>query len=133
MKLFDRILTLFRKKEPEQGAEQPAAEKKAGPRPQKACRGCGKLFSYDPSREYVPNFCRECRQKYAKEKEEKQRAGGPRRIRRKCRSCGKFFTFPNTLAHFPNYCNDCRKRHQAEMKARYGQKAAGKERTSGEG
>ena len=54
-----------------------------------------------------------------KEKEEKQRAGAPRKIKRKCRECGRIFTFPNTLEHYPTYCPNCRKKHQAEMKEKY--------------
>jgi len=103
-----------------------AAGKPDGARLKKTCRECGKAFFYDPSWEHVPNYCKECRTRFAREKEEKQRAGAPRRIKRKCKACGKFFTFPNTLAHYPNYCNDCRKRHQAEMKDKYSRKAAGK-------
>ena len=120
MNLFERIKSLFRKeKSPEAAAPEPAAKAE---RPKKACKGCGKIFSYDPSWEHIPNYCKECKKKFSEEREAKQRAGAPRKIRRKCRACGKFFTFPNTLEHFPSYCNDCRKRHQAEMKAKYSRK-----------
>ena len=101
-------------------SESPVAGSSA--RPQKACKNCGRLFSYDPSWEHIPNFCKECKQKFAKEKEDRQRAGEPRKIRRKCKECGKFFTFPSTLAHYPNYCSNCRKQHQAAMKAKYSRK-----------
>ena len=77
------------------------------------------MFSYDPGWEHIPNYCKECRKKFIQEREEKQRAGAPRRIKRKCKACGKYFTFPNTLEHYPNYCSDCRKKHQAEMKEKY--------------
>ena len=77
------------------------------------------MFSYDPAWEFIPNYCKDCKKKFAQEKEEKQRAGAPRKIKRKCKECGKFFTFPNTLPHYPNYCPNCRKTHQAAMKAKY--------------
>ena len=124
MKLIERIKALFGR-EPKKPA--PAAEPAApqpGVRLKKACKNCGRQFSYDPAWEHIPNYCKDCKRKFVQEKEEKQRAGAPRKIKRKCKACGKFFTFPNTLAHYPNYCNDCRKRHQAEMKAKYGRKKA---------
>ena len=97
------------------------------PKPEKVrltknCRKCGKPFPYDPAWEHIPNYCRDCRKGFVQEKEEKQRAGAPRKIRRKCKACGNFFSFPNTLEHYPNYCNNCRKRHKAELKAKYPRK-----------
>ena len=88
----------------------------------KVCKNCGKTFTFDPSWTYIPNYCKDCKKKFTEEKEARQRAGAPRKIRRKCRECGRFFTFPNTLAHYPNYCNNCRKRHQAAMKEKYSRK-----------
>ena len=116
MKLTEKIKALFRKKEAEPA---PPQEQQKPTRQQKACKGCGKLFSYDPSWDHIPNYCKECKKKLTAEREEKQRAGVPRKIRRKCKACGNFFSFPNTLEHYPNYCNNCRKKHQAEMKAKY--------------
>ncbi len=117
MSLFEKLKNLFRKSAPpEVPKEEP--EKKAV-RPQKACKKCGKMFSYDPAWEFIPNYCKDCKKQFVLEKEEKQRAGAPRKIKRKCKECGKFFTFPNTLPHYPNYCPNCRKAHQAAMKAKY--------------
>ncbi len=116
MKWIEKLKNLFRRQESaaaEQAKPEPAQQIK------KTCRQCGKTFTVDPSWEHIPNYCKECKQKFAAEKEAKQRAGAPRRIKRKCRECGKFFTFPNTLAHYPNYCSNCRKRHQAAMKEKY--------------
>ena len=119
MSLFDRIKTLFRKKEqPQPEVPQPAESPKPA-RLKKNCKGCGKAFSYDPSWEHIPNYCKDCKKKFAQEKEEKQRAGAPRKIKRKCKACGRYFTFPNTLEHYPSYCSNCRKKHQAEMKQKY--------------
>lgn len=115
MNLAEKIKSWFgKKKEPVQEPEMPKPA-----RPRKTCKGCGKTFSYDPSWEHIPNYCKECRKKFTAEREEKQRTGAPRKIRRKCKACGNFFTFPNTMEHYPNYCSNCRKRHQAEMKAKY--------------
>ena len=119
MKLLDWIRGLFSGKKKEAEAESQPAGPAPGSRPQKACKGCGRMFSYDPGWEHIPNYCKECRKKFIQEREEKQRAGAPRRIKRKCKACGKYFTFPNTLEHYPNYCGDCRKKHQAEMKEKY--------------
>ena len=121
MKLAERIRNLFRKKQPEAKPEETAAAAPAA-RIKKTCKACGKTFSVDPSWDYIPNYCKECKKKFAQEKEAKQRAGAPRKIRRKCKACGNYFSFPNTLEHFPNYCPNCRKRHQAEMKAKYSRK-----------
>ena len=123
--LSGRIRALFRKKETEK-PEAVRPESQPAPRPRKTCKSCGKSFSYDPSWDHIPNYCKDCRQKLTREKEEKQRAGAPRKITRKCKACGQFFTFPNTLARYPSYCNNCRKRHQAEMKAKYSRKPAEK-------
>ena len=120
MSLFEKLKNLFRKPAP-QG--KPAEAPKTPERPQKTCKKCGKTFSYDPSWEFIPNYCRDCKKQFAQEKEEKQRAGAPRKIKRKCRECGKFFTFPNTIAHYPNYCPNCRKAHQTAQKAKYSRKA----------
>ena len=118
MGLFDKIKSLFRKKEAE-----PVPQPQAQPaRLQKTCKSCGKPFTVDPSWEFIPNYCKECKKKFIAEKEEKQRAGAPRKIRRKCKSCGNYFTFPSTLEHYPNYCPNCRKKHQAAMKAKYSRK-----------
>ncbi len=118
MKLIDKIKNWFSGKPAAETASQPQVRETA--KIKRTCKGCGKTFSIDPSWEFIPNYCKECKQKFAREKEEKQRAGSRRQIRRKCRNCGKFFTFPNTLPHYPNYCSNCRKAHQAAMKEKYG-------------
>ena len=120
MSLFEKLKNLFRKPAPQ---EKPAEAPKTPERLQKTCKKCGKTFSYDPSWEFIPNYCRDCKKQFAQEKEEKQRAGAPRKIKRKCKECGKFFTFPNTIAHYPHYCPNCRKAHQAAQKAKYSRKA----------
>ena len=118
MGFLDKLRSLFSgKKAPEKEIVQPAAAQNT--RLKKACKKCGKMFSYDPSWDFIPNYCKECKKQFALEKEEKQRAGAPRKIRRKCRECGNFFSFPNTIAHYPSYCPNCRKRHQAAMKEKY--------------
>ena len=123
MKLLERIRALFGKKPSEPA---PAPEEKKPEKEKRVCRECGKSFTINPAWDHIPNYCKECRQRFAKEKEEKQRAGAPRKIKRTCKSCGKVFTFPNTLEHYPNYCLNCRKTHQAQMKAKYGK--TGKDR-----
>ena len=121
MGLIDKLKNMFRKApEPEKAPEAPA--KPENTRQKKACKTCGKMFSYDPSWEFIPNYCKDCKQKFMKEKEEKQRAGAPRKIKRKCKECGNFFTFPNTLEHYPSYCPNCRKRHKDAQKAKYSRK-----------
>lgn len=124
MRLLEKVKKLFQK--PALPEAPKAAEEKPAARPRKACKKCGKMFSYDPSWEFIPNYCKDCKKQFTREKEEKQRAGAPRKIKRKCRECGKFFTFPNTIAHYPNYCPNCRKAHQAAMKAKYSRKPADK-------
>lgn len=123
MRLLEKVKNLFRKPAL---PETPKTEEKPAARPRKACKKCGKMFSYDPSWEFIPNYCKDCKKQFTQEKEEKQRAGAPRKIKRKCRECGKFFTFQNTIAHYPNYCPNCRKTHQAAMKAKYSRKPADK-------
>ena len=117
MGLIERIKGWFSGKKA--GKQEPEQTQKPE-RIKKTCKKCGKTFSVDPNWEFIPNYCKECKQSFAKEKEEKQRAGAPRQIKRKCRQCGKFFTFPSTLPHYPSYCSNCRRRHQAEMKEKYG-------------
>ncbi len=121
MGFLDKLRNLFSgRKTPEKETVQPAAVQST--RLKKPCKKCGKMFSYDPAWNFVPNYCKDCKKQFAQEKEEKQRAGAPRRIRRKCRECGNFFSFPNTVAHYPNYCPNCRKKHQAAMKEKYSRK-----------
>ncbi len=122
MGLLDRIRAIFGgKKEPEKKLEEkPAAAQST--RQKKACKKCGKMFTYDTTWDFIPNYCKDCKKQFAQEKEEKQRAGAPRKIKRKCKECGNFFSFPNTIAHYPNYCPNCRKAHQAAMKAKYSRK-----------
>ena len=122
MGLIDKLKDLF-KKEPEPEKAPEAPEKAT--RLKKTCKGCGKMFSYDPSWDFVPNYCKECKQKFVKEKEEKQKAGAPRKIKRKCKECGSFFTFDSTLARYPSYCPNCRKRHKEAQKAKYSRKKEG--------
>ena len=122
MGLTEKLRNLFRKT-PEQPPEPP--EKTGGDRVKKTCKMCGKTFSWDPGRGFVPNYCKDCKQKLVREKEEKQRAGAPRQIRRECRECGKIFTFPNTTARYPSYCPNCRKRHSEAQKAKYSRKKEG--------
>ena len=126
MGLLSSIRNLLRKTKPETGQDERAGAgspaSSADGRVQRTCKSCGKTFTVDPSLQYVPNFCKSCKKRFAQEKEEKQRAGAPRKIRRKCKACGNYFTFPNTLEHYPNYCPNCRKQHKAEMKARYSRK-----------
>ena len=118
MSLIERIRSLFAGKKKE--APQPQTPQQPA-RIKKTCKECGKTFSVDPTWDHIPNYCKECKQKFAREKEERQRAGKPRQIKRTCKNCGKFFTFPSTLPHYPNYCNNCRKTHQKAMKEKYGQ------------
>ncbi len=116
--LIARIRALLSRKKPE---ESPLNQEEEKPnRIKKTCKECGKTFTVDPTWEHIPNYCKECRQRFSREKEERQRAGKPRQIRRTCRNCGKVFTFPSTLPHYPNYCSNCRKSHQASMKEKYG-------------
>ena len=119
MSFFDVLKKMFRKTVPAEAPKPAAGPSAPAARPKKACKKCGKMFPYDPAWDFIPNYCKECKKQFALEKEEKQRAGAPRKIKRKCRECGKFFVFPNTLAHYPNYCPNCRKAHQASMKAKY--------------
>ena len=124
MGLADRLKSFFGKTpEPEKTPETPG--KTGDTRQKKACKACGKMFSYDPSWDFVPNYCKECKQKFVKEKEEKQKAGAPRKIKRKCKECGSFFTFDSTLARYPSYCPNCRKRHKEAQKAKYSRKKEG--------
>ena len=130
MGLLEKIKALFAgKKAPDKAAEVLPAEAQ-GTKQKKTCKKCGKMFTYDTTWEFIPNYCKECKKQFAQEKEEKQRAGAPRRIRRKCKACGRFFTFPNTIAHYPNYCPNCRKQHQAAMKEKYAGKG-GKQGSKG--
>ena len=41
---------------------------------------------YDPSWDHIPNYCKDCKKKFTAEKEEKQRTGAPRKIKRKCKA-----------------------------------------------
>ena len=117
MSLLDKIKAIFQRKD----KENPVPEKPQAPnRIKRTCKKCGKSFTVDPSWEHIPNFCKDCKQQFAKEKEKRQRSGEKRRITRKCRNCGKFFTFPSTLPHYPNYCGNCRKQRKAAMKEKYG-------------
>ena len=127
VKLIEIIKGFFHKQEKQEPETAPAPSAQpsgtaSSARLKKTCKKCGKTFSYDPAWDHIPNYCKDCRQQFAREKEEKQRAGAPRKIKRKCRECGKFFTFPSTLPHYPNYCSNCRKAHQASMKAKYNRK-----------
>ena len=120
MKLLDKIRGFLRPEEEPEASKAPEA-----PAPlKKACRQCGKTFTVDPAWGFVPTFCKDCRQKMAKEKEAAQRKGPLRDIRRTCKACGKFFTFPSDTLHYPSYCPDCRKRHQSAMKEKYSRKKA---------
>ena len=122
MRLLEKMKALFRREKPEKEQENKDKSTASAVRIKKTCKACGKTFSVDPSWEYIPNYCKDCKKRFIQEKEEKQRTGAPRKIRRKCKACGNFFSFPNTLEHYPNYCPNCRKRHQAEMKAKYSRK-----------
>ena len=102
MGLLEKVKKLFRK--PALPEAPKTVEEKPAARPRKACKKCGKMFSYDPAWEFVPNYCKECKKQFAREKEEKQRAGAPRKVKRKCKECG----------------------HQAAMKAKYSRKPAEK-------
>ena len=122
MKLLEKIRGFLREEEP---PETPAAPEAPAPL-KKACKNCGKTFVVDPAWGFVPTFCKECKQRMAKEKEMKQKAGELRDIRRKCKACGKFFTFPSDTGIYPTYCPNCRKRRQQAQKEKYEKKYAGK-------
>lgn len=115
MNLIGRVKGLFSGKKKEPAPAEPVQPEKI----RRTCKACGKAFTVDPSWNFVPNFCKECKKKLQQEKEEQQKAGKPKQIRRKCRKCGKFFEFPSTLAKYPTYCSSCRKAHRAEMKGKY--------------
>ena len=56
MNLIQKIKVLFRKK------PVPVPEpQKTTTRLKKACKGCGKTFSYDPSWDHIPNYCKDCK------------------------------------------------------------------------
>ena len=117
MGLLDKLKKLFGKGKPEPAPEP--EQPKAVARVKRTCKKCGKTFSVDPNWEFIPNYCKDCKRGFAKEKEMRQKQGPPRKIKRKCRNCGKFFTFPSTIQNYPNYCSDCRRRRKEEMKEKY--------------
>ena len=119
MKLLEKLKALFGKK-PAAPVPAPQSESAGPKKVKRVCKGCGKSFPVNPAWEHIPNYCKDCKQRFAREKEEKQRTGAPRKIKRTCKSCGRIFTFPNTLEHYPNYCLNCRKTRQTQMKAKYG-------------
>ena len=78
--MINWLKKLFSKKEPVAQVQITETPKLL----EKPCRNCGKPVFYDPSWEHIPNYCKACKQEFVREKEEKQRAGEPRKIRRKC-------------------------------------------------
>ena len=119
MGLIERIKGWFSGKKA--GKQEPEQTQKPE-RIKKTCKKCGKTFSVDPAWGYVPTFCKECKQRMAKEKEQKQKTGELRDIKRKCKACGKFFTFPSNTGTYPTYCPNCRKRRQQAQKEKYSRK-----------
>ena len=101
MSILDRLKNLFRKPAP----PEPPKESAPAAKPKKTCKKCGKTFSYDPSWEFIPNYCKDCKKQFAQEKEEKQRAGAPRKIKRKCKECGKYFTLETPILWPPDAKN----------------------------
>ncbi len=101
--MINWLKNLFRKKHG--GAMEIVSEPKMLEKP---CRSCGKSIFYDPSWDHIPNYCRECREKY------RQDHDIIRVMKRKCRKCGKEFRFPSNLRHYPNYCKKCRAQFKAE-------------------
>ncbi len=81
MKLLDKIRGFLR---PEEEPEAPRAPEPPVPL-KKTCKQCGKTFTVDPSWGFVPTFCKDCKQKMAKDKELAQREGPRRDIKRKCK------------------------------------------------
>ena len=119
LSLLEKIKKMFSRKQ-KNTPEVTEVQSSVPVRIKKTCKKCGKTFRVDPTWEHIPNYCKECKQQFAREKEERQRSGEKRKITRKCRNCGKFFTFPSTLPHYPNYCSNCRKQRQTAMKEKYG-------------
>ena len=120
MNIIEKIKRWFSGKKT---VKEPEIQPQASERISKKCKKCGKIFTVNPSWEHIPNYCKDCKQQFVKEKEDRIRAGKPRQIKRTCKQCGKNFTFPSTLPHYPNYCSNCRKAHQAAMKEKYGRAA----------
>ena len=69
MGFFEKLKQLFRKSAPQ---EAPKTEeiRPSSARPKKACKKCGKMFSYDPGWDFIPNYCKDCKKQFALENPE---------------------------------------------------------------
>lgn len=72
---------------------------------EKNCQKCGKTIRYRDDWSHIPNYCKECREKFDNEKKQREQL----RREKSCRGCGKTIIYYADWKHIPNYCEDCRK------------------------
>ena len=70
---------------------------------EKSCGRCGATIRYNDTWEHIPNFCPECKEKFAQEKREREK----NRCEKPCRGCGKTIVYYANWEHIPNYCKEC--------------------------
>ena len=91
---------------------------------EKACQRCGAIIRYRDDWSHEPNFCKNCKEKFAEERAAKEAAKKEREAKwqeKPCKSCGTMIRYNVDWTNPPNYCADCKERFKAEQeyKLRY--------------
>ena len=85
---------------------------------------CGAIIRYRDDWSHEPNFCKNCKEKFAEERAAKEAAKKEREAKwqeKPCKSCGTMIRYNVDWTNPPNYCADCKERFKAEQeyKLRY--------------
>ena len=73
---------------------------------EKTCKRCGKTIRYRDDWSHVPNYCKECKEKFDEEKRQREKL----RREKPCRGCGKTIVYYADWEHIPNYCKECQEK-----------------------
>lgn len=71
---------------------------------EKDCKSCGAKIRYRDDWSHIPNYCKECKEKFDAEKQRKEQL----RREKPCKACGSTIVYYEDWNHIPNYCKECK-------------------------
>ena len=80
---------------------------------EKNCQRCGATIRYNDEWSHSPNFCKDCKEKFAEEKAAREAARKEREAKwreKPCKGCGAMIRYNVDWDNPPNYCNKCKEK-----------------------
>ena len=83
----------------------------------KSCVRCGGRIKYNDEWTHIPNYCKDCREAFERERKEKEKRRVVEKAEREekwkekpCNKCGNRIRYNIEWSHPPNVCSDCKEK-----------------------